>query len=111
MNTNKCYISVSEPWDFNSPDGENIIKGVILKIISTTCLVFRANYLLDFDGVKGDKFILSPRYLGSNFYDLDNGLKLVTVNGALLMKEYDDSLDEEKLKDNSKFVIIGSIRN
>ena len=30
MGQNKCFIKVSDPWNFESPDGENIIKGSIL---------------------------------------------------------------------------------
>jgi len=110
MSKNNYYISVGEPWDFNSPDGENIIRGIILKIISATCLVFRTNYHLDFEGVKGDKLILSPRHVENNFYELDKGSSLITVNGGLLFKDYDDNLSEEELRNNSKFAIIGSIQ-
>src|SRR5690606_2593189 len=95
--------------DFNSPDGENIIRGIILRIVSATCLVFRTNYLLDFEGVKGDKLILSPRHVENNFYDLVKGSNLVTVNAGLLFKDYDDSLSEEELRNNLKFAIIGNI--
>lgn len=106
----KYFISVGEPWDFESPDGQNIIKGFILKIISTTCLIFKASYLLNIEGVKGDILVLTPRDLGGNFNELKNDVNYLTVNGGVLLMEYNLSINEEIAKDNSKFIIIGSIR-
>ena len=31
MQAKKHFISVGEPWNFESPDGQNIINGTILK--------------------------------------------------------------------------------
>lgn len=39
MGQNKCFIKVSDPWNFESPDGENIIKGSILSQRSDQCIV------------------------------------------------------------------------
>lgn len=110
MEHRKYLISVGEPWDFNSPDGQNIINGVIFKILSDTCLIFKANYTLNLKEVSGKLLILYPRYAESNFSNLQNGDGYVPINGNILLKEYNESMNEDFLKDNSKFVIIGSIR-
>ncbi len=110
MEQKKYFISVGEPWDFNSPDGENIINGIIIKIISATCLIFKANYLLDFGGVLGNIFILYPRYTEDNFIELKNGVEYVAINGNLLVGDFDENENEEVLKEKSKFVLAGTIR-
>lgn len=106
----KYFISVGEPWDFNSPDGQNIINGIIIKVLSATCLIFKANYILDFNGIASNLFVLYPRHAESDFDDLKNGIDYVTINGNILPMEYNESMNEDFLKENSKFVIIGSIR-
>ncbi|MFT3751289.1 MAG: hypothetical protein QM768_23460 [Agriterribacter sp.] len=106
----KYFISVGEPWDFDSPDGQNIINGIIIKILSATCLIFKANYILDFNGISSNLFVLYPRHAESDFDDLKNGIDYVTVNGNILPMEYNENMNEDSLKENSKFVIIGSIR-
>jgi hypothetical protein len=110
MQQKKYFISVGEPWDFDSPDGQNIINGIIVRILSATCLIFKANYILNFKGVTGSFFVLYPRHAESDFDDLKNGNDYVTVNGNILPEEYNENMGEDYLKANSKFVIIGSIR-
>ena len=110
MNEKKYFISVGEPWDFNSPDGQNIINGVIIKILSASCLIFKANYVLDFNGHLGDLFILYPRHSENDFADLKNETNYVTINGNLLIGGFDENMSEKELKEKSDFVLIGSIR-
>lgn len=110
MQQKQYFLSVGEPWNFDSLDGQNIINGRIVKILSATCLIFKANYILDFKGVAGNFFVLYPRHAESNFDDLKNGEGYVTINGNVLTEEYNENMDEDYLKVNSKFVIIGSIR-
>lgn len=110
MKTKKYYISVGEPWDFNSPDGQNIINGIIVKILSATCLIFKANYVLDFKGHFGDIFILYPRHSESDFDNLKNETNYITINGNLLIGDFNESMSEKELKEKSEFVLIGSIR-
>lgn len=110
MRDKKYFLSIGEPWDFDSPDGQNIINGVIIRILSATCLIFKANYILNFKGVSGNLFVLYPRHTKNDFNDLKNGADYVTVNGNILLEEYNENMDENYLKGNSKFVIIGSIR-
>lgn len=110
MQQKKYFISVGEPWNFDSPDGQNIINGVVIKILSATCLIFKANYILNFKGISSNFFVLYPRHLVNNFDDLTNGTDYITINGNILPEEYDEKMDEIYLKERSKFVIIGSIR-
>jgi hypothetical protein len=106
---NEYIISVGEPWDFKTSDGQNIIKGAILKILSKACLVFKSNSIINIHGLKGDILILTSRSVVSNFYDLKNTIDLVTINGGLLLNEYNENTSEQILKENSKFIIIGTI--
>lgn len=97
MNKPKYFISVGEPWNFESPDGQNIINGRIVKILSATCLIFESNYELDFNKNKGSIFILFPRHLNNDFTDLKNLNTYIVINGCFLTKEYNDKLSEEDL--------------
>jgi len=110
MKSKKYFISVGEPWDFDSPDGQNIINGIILKILNAKCLVFKANYVLNFKGNSGDSFVLYPRHTEGDFNDLINGANYVTINGNLLIGDFNENMNEEVLKEKSEFVLIGSIR-
>lgn len=108
MKREKCFISVAEPWNFESPDGQNIVRGNILTVKSNQCVVFKADHYLEFDSINSDILILTPRHRETDFSDLSK--QLITVNGSLLLKNYEDSLSEKELKENARFIIIGSIR-
>ena len=108
MDNNKTYtITIAEPWDFESPDGENIIRGIILSIVNSYLLVYKANYLLNFEGVSGDILILSPRLKDENFENITT--KGIDVNGGLFLDDYNKNFEESKLKENNKFVLIGTL--
>ncbi len=107
-NNKRTYtITIAEPWDFESPDGKNIIKGIILSIVNSYLLVFKANYLLNFHGISGDILILSPRFNNGNFENI--ATKEIDVNGGLFLDNYSKSYEESTLKENSKFVLIGTL--
>ncbi|MDD2256021.1 MAG: hypothetical protein PHQ26_06585 [Bacteroidales bacterium] len=108
MNQEKYFVSVGEPWDFESKDGQNIVRGEVLGVKSNQCLIFKANHSLKFDSVESDILILTPRHQGNDFSDLPN--ELVVVNGSLLLKDYDETLNEKELREKAKFVLIGSIK-
>lgn len=110
MEYKKSYITVGEPWDFESPSGQNIIDGAIIKTVSATCLVFKANYNLEFGEVSGQILILYPRYADSNFNDLKTGSNYITINGNLFHGECNPNTDEQTLMSNSKLAIIGGIK-
>ncbi len=107
MNKEIHTITVSEPWNFASPDGKNIIKGIILSVIDRNLLVFKANHILNFDGLKGDVFLLSPRLKTGSFDDIES--KEIDINGGLFLYDY-YGLDQANLQEeNCKFVLIGAI--
>jgi len=107
-NNNQIYhISVAEPWDFESPDGKNIINGIILSVVNNSLLIFKSNYTLNFDGITGDILILSPRFEDADFQYLTD--KDIEVNGGLYLYNYANVFEEKNIKEYSKFVIIGTI--
>ena len=94
---NRSYIiTVSEPWDFNNSNNENIIS-----------LLFKAIDVLNFDNIKGDVLVLLVRSGDINSF-LDFGTT-ISINGGLLLSEYRENLSINFLKENSKFVLIGSL--
>jgi len=108
MKQEKYFISVGEPWDFESPDGQNVIKGNIINIKSNQCIVFKSDHCLNFDDIKGNIIILTPRHQDNDFSELAS--ELIVINGSVLLKEYNEKLSEKELQQNAKFEIIGSIR-
>ena len=85
MEQEEYCISVGEPWNFESQDGQNVIKGYIVNIL-----------------------ILTTRYKESYFSNLTR--EAVGVNGGIFLRKYDEKLCENELEQNIKFEIIGSIR-
>lgn len=111
LKNNAYYISVGDPWDFSSPDGENIINGSLINTCSKTYLIFKANYVLNFKKGSGDYFVIFPRYLNEDFTSLLNGSSTdVTINGSLLPNDF-QTLQNEDLINHSLFVITGSLRS
>lgn len=108
MEQRKCFIKVSDPWNFESPDGENTIKGDIVSQRSNQCIVFRSDYCIEIDEVKGCILILTPRHYGYDFSKSQDGI--VILNAGILLVEYSEQLSENELNKNSKFVMIGSLR-
>ena len=102
------YLSIGDPWDFESPDGKNIINGEVIKFIDSNCIIFKANYTLQIDDTVGDVIILTPRYADENFDGLGKESYRVTVNGGLL-SEFDEDMGIEELKLKSKFFITGGL--
>jgi hypothetical protein len=108
MKKEEYSIIVSEPWNFESPDGQNIIKGSILNIKSNQCIVFKSNYYLQFDEIKGNILILTSRHYGVDFSNFND--ERLAFNGSVLLIEYNEQLNENELLKNTKFVIIGSVK-
>jgi hypothetical protein len=110
MNELKYEISVGEPWDFEGPDGPNIIKGKIIDIVSRHCAIFKADKLIEFEGYKNMIIVLFARYDNEDLTMLEKGERKV-INGGLLLTNYDTNAhNEEELMQHSKFFIIGSIK-
>ncbi|AVQ13036.1 hypothetical protein [Leptospira santarosai] len=108
MKKKKYYISVGEPWDFTGPDGENRIKGEILKIINQDCLLFKMNHHIEIKNMKGNIMVLFSRHRDNNFYETAENLDW-TVNGGLLVTDEYENMNEKELEKNSIFSIIGGL--
>ncbi len=101
-------ITIAEPWDFESPDGQNVIKGKIVKTIDAKSVVFETIYMLEFKGEKGNIFILSTRQMGCNFYHFKKDGYLSVNIGLFLGTNINDKTLEE-LESESLFVMIGGL--
>ncbi len=95
----KYWLQVSEPWDFHDK-----ILGTIIDV-NEKRIFFKSDFRISIQDVCGNVFMLRPRYSG----DKCNTLPL-TVNGAILLSKYEDSKTDEQLLENSKFVIIASLK-
>lgn len=102
----KYRIVVSEPWDFSSEDGENLIIGKIIKYVNAHCIFFKSDHLLNFGKVSGNILRLTPRFKGDNFLDLN---KKNYVNGGLFNQQELSSSCMCDSDENFTFVLIGSI--
>lgn len=103
----EATIVISEPWDFESPDGKNIIKGTIISILNKRIVIFKANYMLNFNCLIGNILVLSSRIknVDIDIFEID-----LHVNGGLLLVDFDEKLEESQLKEKCKFVLIGHLK-
>lgn len=99
-------ITVSEPWDYDGPNGPNVIYGFILKALSSNCLIFESNSDLEFNGYKGKRLLLKSRYEKEQLKT--NDYYFGTVGGALILTD-DLTLPSDILESKSKYVLIGSL--
>ncbi len=104
----KYFISVGEPWDYEGPDGKNLINGRILKVIDNRIIVFKSDHKVNLHNVCSDVLVLLPRY-DRDFFSIRHN-RHVTVGGALYKGTYDDNTSEEDLK-NSEYVLIGGLNS
>lgn len=108
MTRQDCKIIISEPWNFESIDGKNIIRGKVIDNLNDTCLVFEANYDVSFDDyLTGRIFILYSRS-NNPFIDISHKNE-IQVNVGLLLVNYESDTCFAYLKSNSKFVFIGTL--
>jgi hypothetical protein len=103
--SSKYTITVSEPWDYESPNGTNAIHGRLVKEVSSDCVIFKSDVELDFDGHKGKLLVLQSRY--ENKLIKHNGSYHGTVCAGLLLSEK-LNVPLSTLEKNSKYVFIGS---
>jgi hypothetical protein len=109
MTYNNYYISVGEPWDYEGPDGSNIIKGEILKIVSKDCIIFKASQPIELDNIRSSIIILRSRHVGIHFTELEEN-KPWTIGGSLMLSDLYEEMSEKELENNSKYFIIGGLR-
>lgn len=107
METVKYKIIVSEPWNYDGPDGQNLIVGEILKPLSSNCIVFLSNNLIEFGNQKGRILVLRSRYKEGLLER--SGKYRGTVNGGLLLPENFEGKDEKYLEEHCEFVLTGTL--
>lgn len=105
----RCSVSVGEPWDFEGPDGQNIIHGSIVKFLNDRCALFKADHMQHFRAVSGDTLLLLVRHYGYDFSELRPGVSYISVNGCMLMDEREEETDVDALIAGSTFVLIGGV--
>lgn len=99
-------IIVSEPWDYSGNNGKNEIYGEIVKQYSSSVIMKTFNNIT-INSITGSILILSFRYESEN-QDFTTG---VTVNGGIVLNEPNfKTLNEDEIKSQSKFVLIGTLR-
>jgi hypothetical protein len=102
----KHKIIVSEPWDFEGHNMTNEIVGIIIKVVSPSCLIFKSDEELTFEEKSGQLIVLKSRYESQDLTNFEG-----TVGGGLLTIEKYDELNELELEENSSYVFIGSLGN
>lgn len=90
-------IIVSEPWAYTNADGENVIPGTVTDVVEDVCLIFVSDAPVILGKATGTTFVLFPRLFASIF------------NIGLLHTDYTKGMSLSFLKDDSEFVIIGSL--
>ena len=100
-------LTVSEPRNFEAPQGGNVLPGQILKRIDPRTLLFKADDEVTFGGLTSRYWLLSTRY-EKQFFETEPYQG--TVNGALLpaVPSEDDNLP--KLVKSSVFAVIGLLQ-
>lgn len=108
MKTEKYKITVSEPWDYDGPNGPNMIHGVILKEVSANCVVFEADSELEFHRDKGRFLFLKSRYENEALKRSKNDDYNGVVGGGLILANELDA-PPEVLETKSKYFLIGTL--
>lgn len=106
MKAGMYKITVSEPWDYDGPNGPNVIHGFILKALSTDCLIFESDSDLEFNGDKGKRLFLKSRYENKPLKTNDDYYGV--VGGGLIFTD-DLTVPPDILESKSKYVLIGTL--
>lgn len=99
-------LTVSEPWDFKSSSGVNVLEGKVISQIDEKNLIFETTESVELQGVKGALWVLSLRYQGDSF---DKPDKTKTVGGGILLTKDFSNHTAKELQKMSKFVVVGSL--
>jgi len=102
-------LQISEPWDFESPSGTNIVDIKLIKRISE--VKSKKNYILTrilepfvYANYNFKYLVLSPRYTDSTIDDVYSG---TTVGIGILNVEVNENIMQEFSMDNVKYCAIG----
>jgi len=104
---NRYKLIVSEPWNFESRQGDNQLNGHILKQIDSENLLFEANEQITLGSITSQYWVLSTRYENQCF---ETEPYRGTVNGGLLSDLPAESDDVLEIKKYAVFAIIGSLQ-
>jgi hypothetical protein len=84
----RIVLMVGEPWDFKSPDGENVVNAQITEVGTKKgefCIAAESQYEVDVPDLnaRGRRFLMSTRYEGDRIADIAKG-RDVTVGVAIV---------------------------
>lgn len=102
----KCRIIISEPWDFKSVDGNNILDGDIIRKYDSGDYLFKSTSEVEINSFKGQYFYLSRRFKNDikELFDKENP---ITVNGGILTDELCLWDDAQSVETKARFAFIG----
>ena len=103
----KLILSVDEPWDFRTPNGDNVVTTSLERIIDDKTWLIVASSPVSVAGLTGCLMIVHPRYTGHVLAD-SFGPDGAVVGVALFAGATDVPVDEA-MRGEPKYVIIGSL--
>jgi hypothetical protein len=93
-------ISVAEPWDFTSPNGDNVISASIVEFDEESgILIAETPYVVKASGARGTRLRLRARHQGDTLSDLLEGDR-VPVNVGII--------ETERSGEKTTFAITGT---
>lgn len=102
----KQKLLVSEPWDFKSQSGCNMLIGRVVEKVDSYNLIFESDELVCSGEFQGKLMVLSTRYTDDSFISEPYA---ATVNGGLLLDIDYENKSSDELKKNCKFILIGAL--
>ena len=99
-------LIVSEPWNFCSRQGDNVIVGEVLRKLDNRHLLFKTDEVVSFKNQVGRHLLLSSRFEEQEFF---NEPYQGTVNGQLLTHSPSEVETLDDILFNSSFAIIGNL--
>lgn len=101
----RIEIIISEPWDFESADGKNLIKGRIIQKEDSYILV-RSDYILTSHNVSNQIIKIEPRH---NASDYKKTYKNISVNIGLFKCD-EREINKVQNDENFVFAFIGAVK-
>ena len=104
----KLVLSIGEPWNFKSVDGDNIIHVRLAEILPDDAWLVESDSLVSVDALCGRKMLVRPRYVGESMLDpmCKGG---INVNVALF-DEASTRIADEGNRAGPHFVMVGTVR-
>ena len=104
----KVIISIGDPWNYVTPDGQNVIKGRIINTNNKDYVIVKMKYELDVDENKGMFLLAKLRYKNTSFSRISL-LKGVNANFELMNNDEYRAFIENCYK-HKLTALIGSIK-